>query len=137
MGERRTYRTRQRELLEGCLAEHEDRYLTVRDIEAILDAAGTHVGATTLYRNLEQMVERGEVTKFIGTGSEARYRKAGASSYGQLVCLDCGGVEWLECDMLGAFSMHVRSDHGFAMEPSKVMLYGHCAACRSLGEVCQ
>ena len=129
MGNRRSYNTKQRTLLVACLEAFSDRYLTVREIEAQMDAEGVHVGSTTLYRNLEQMVERDEVVKFTGTDGQARYCRAPKKSCGQLVCLDCGRVQLLDCGMLTDFSDHVRRDHGFQMELGKAMLLGHCADC--------
>lgn len=133
MTQRGSYHTRQKDLLLTCLSEHPDRYLTVREIEALLADGGGRVSSTTLYRNLERMVAAGEVAKFIGAGGEARYRRIGEKTMGQLVCLDCGGVEVLECDMLEAFSEHVRLDHGFSMEASRSMLFGHCMSCQNAG----
>lgn len=131
MAQRGTYHTKQKALLLECLSAHPDRYLTVREIEALLDECGGHVGSTTLYRNLERMVAAGEVAKFIGAGGEARYRRIGERSAGQLVCLDCGVVEALECGMLQTFSDHVRLDHGFSMDVSRSMLFGHCRSCQT------
>lgn len=131
MAPRGTYHTRQKALLQACLLGHGDRYLTVRQIEALLLHDNKHVGSTTVYRNLEAMVVRGEVVKFVGAGGEARYCLAPERSCGQLVCLDCGRVQRLDCHMLGEFSDHVRSDHGFDLEMSKAVLYGHCGDCRT------
>ena len=133
MAQRGTYHTKQKTLLLSCLAEHPDRYLTVREIESLLADGGARVSSTTLYRNLERMVAAGEVAKFIGAGGEARYRRIGDRLAGQLVCLDCGSVEVLECARLQAFCDHVRLDHGFLMEASRSMLFGHCRACQEAG----
>lgn len=133
MAQRGSYHTKQKELLLTCLSEHLDRYLTVREIEALLAEGGSRVSSTTLYRNLERMVAADEVAKFIGAGGEARYRRIGEKNAGQLVCLDCGGVEALECGMLQTFSEHVRLDHGFLMEAGRTMLFGHCMSCQSAG----
>ena len=50
---------------------------------------------------------------------------------GQLVCLDCGRVLPLDCHMLDEFFAHVRAHHGFVIEGSRNVLYGHCAECRA------
>lgn len=126
----RTYNTKQKAFLQGCLASHSDRYLTVRELCGLLEAEGQRVGHTTAYRNLEDMVARGVVLKFTGFGGEARYCIAPTRSCGQLVCLDCGRVQMLECGRLGALTEHVRDDHGFDVELSKTVLYGHCASCK-------
>lgn len=129
MSQRGSYNTRQRGLIEACLEGHRERYLTVREIARTLDEAGSHVGSTTLYRNLERMVETGVVLKFTGESGEARYCLVPERPCGQLVCMDCGCVRLLECHMLGTFAEHVRMDHGFVVEPRRTVLLGHCDAC--------
>lgn len=131
MAERKTYRTRQRALIEECLATNGDRYLTVREVCDLLETKHGHVGHTTVYRNLEAMTSRGAALKFLGVGGETRYRIALDRSCGQLVCLDCGRVQLLDCGMLGSFADHVRADHDFDVEVGKTVLFGHCTACQT------
>ena len=134
MASRGTYHTKQRAHIQSCLASHGDRYLTVREVCSLLEDAGTPVGHTTAYRNLEAMVEQNVVVKAVGAGNEARYRLRPDAPCGQLVCLDCGRVESLDCEMIGTFAQHVRTDHGFAVEMDRSLLYGHCDACRGMAD---
>ena len=134
MSQRGSYNTRQRGLIESCLEGHRDRYVTVREIGRSLDEAGSHVGSTTLYRNLERMVEAGVVLKFTDDEGVARYCLVPDHPCGQLVCMDCGSVRLLECGMLGTFAEHVRQDHAFVMDPARTVLLGHCDACCASAE---
>lgn len=109
---------------------HPDRYLTVDEVLSAITAQGEHVGRTTVYRNLEAMVAEGAVLKATAPGGEARYRLCPTSATGQLLCLSCGTAYPLDCHMVGEFSSHVLEHHGFALDPTRTVLYGTCKACR-------
>ncbi|MEE8717182.1 MAG: transcriptional repressor [Coriobacteriales bacterium] len=131
---RRTYRTRQRALIEGCLSRHADRYLSVDDVVEELRADGSPVGRTTVYRNLEALAGDGALLKATAPGAgESRYRLAPPEPVGQLVCLSCGRAMPLDCRMLVDFAAHVRSHHGFTIDESRTVLYGTCDACAKRG----
>ena len=132
---RATYHTRQRTLLRTCLELNRTRCLTVREVCGMLEEQDERVGHTTVYRNLESLASTGEVIRLTGAGGETRYRLAPEEPCGQLVCLDCGTVQPLDCAMLGSFSEHVRSDHGFAVDTTRTVLYGHCAGCQRNGNL--
>ena len=136
MAEERTYRTRQRELVSACLAEHARHYLTVDMVRVLLTAAGEKVGRSTVYRNLEAMAASGAALKAMAPGREASYRLApeDGEPAGQLVCLDCGEVLPLDCHMVGEMASHVLHDHHFRIEPARTVLYGVCENCMAKGE---
>lgn len=129
--ERGRYRTRQRTLVSACLAGHVDRYLTVDEVCAAVQEQGERVGRTTVYRNLEVLVEAGDVLKATAPGGEASYRLRPEGPAGQLVCVTCGRAYPLECHMVDEFAHHVYADHGFKVLTDRTVLYGLCAACQN------
>lgn len=129
MTKRGKYKTKQRALVEECLAANADRYLTVDAVLALLSEAGQSVGRTTVYRTVELLAQEGRALKATSPGGESSYRLASGEGAGQLVCLDCGKALPLDCSMLGELSEHVSSHHGFSIEGARTVLYGHCAAC--------
>lgn len=129
---RRTYNTRQRQEVMGFIESHADRYLSVDELFGLMRGEGSTVGRTTTYRALESLVASGSVAKVVAPGGgESRYRLIDPSrpDEGQMVCLSCGKVFPLDCDMLLRLVSHVRSEHGFAIEQSRTVLYGYCDVC--------
>ena len=130
--QRRRYKTKQREAVVAYMASNCERYLSVDDVWAGISVAGEHVGRTTVYRALEAMVAEGLALKATAPNSEARYRQAGKTKTGQLVCLSCGRALTLDCSMVGDFESHVLEHHGFSIDASRTVLYGLCGACREV-----
>ena len=129
MQEKTKYRTRQRQLVEECLAENPGRYLSVDAVCAAIAQDGERIGRTTVYRALEAMAADGRALKAAVPGGEASYRIAEDGAAGQLVCLECGGVEPLDCGTAGEFAHHVLEHHGFKADPARTILYGQCHSC--------
>ncbi len=129
MAERGKYRTRQRELVLGCLRTNSERYLTVDEVWACVTRQGERVGRSTVYRNLEAMTQDATAIKVVAPGGEARYRLCSADAAGQLVCVACHRALPLDCHMVGDFSHHVREHHGFKIIPARTVLYGLCEDC--------
>lgn len=131
---RHGYNTRQRQAVFDFLSRHADHYLSVDDVFGSLREEGSKVGRTTAYRTLEALTRDGAVAKVVSPGGgESRYRLIDPErpDEGQLVCLGCGKVLALDCHMLDDLHEHVRSDHGFAIEFSRTVLYGYCDDCQA------
>ena len=125
----RKYKTKQRELVTNYLACHTDCYLSVDEVWTGIAADGESVGRTTVYRSLEAMASDGSALKATTPSGEGRYHIASDSTSGQLVCLDCGRALPLDCRMLEDFHAHVLEHHGFRVDATRTVLYGHCKDC--------
>ncbi|MDO4796455.1 MAG: transcriptional repressor [Coriobacteriales bacterium] len=130
MAARGKYKTRQRMLVQTCLESNVGHYLTVDEVWGSTISAGEHIGRSTVYRNLESMVEEGSALKAVSPGGEASYHLYQDKTSGQMVCLECRNAFPLTCHMIGELSHHVLDRHGFKILPSRTVLYGICDACR-------
>ena len=131
------YHTRQKEELGKLLASVRDRHLTVVDICALLRRKRKSVGTTTVYRQLEKMVEDGTVLKHVTDSSEpATFEYVGSENCHEPDCFhckceSCGKLFHVECDELRSAEEHVRQHHGFAINPRRTVFYGLCTTCAS------
>ena len=129
MATRGKYKTRQRTLVQTCLESNVGRYLTVDEVWSNATLSGERIGRTTVYRNLESMVEEGQALKAVSPGGEASYHLYQDKASGQLVCLECRNAFPLTCHMIGELSHHVLDHHGIKILPARTVLYGLCDAC--------
>ena len=68
MSEKAQYRTRQITELENYLCSMEGKHVTVSDICKYFKSQGISIGTTTVYRQLDRMVEQGLVAKYVVDG---------------------------------------------------------------------
>ena len=128
------YNTKQKEKLLDYLINNKDKHTNVQEISAYLSADGSSVGTATIYRQLDKLVESGVVRKynFDGkTGACYQYidEHEHCNEHFHLKCTVCGKLIHLECDHLAGVNEHIRSHHGFIVDPSQTVFYGICAEC--------
>ena len=131
------YKTRQKEELLAYLKTVPGRHVTAADVCAHFTAEGRPIGTTTVYRQLERMVQEGLVNKYFldeTTGACFEYIDAGSSCHHPVCyhckCERCGRLFHLECGELSHLTEHLASEHGFQVDPFRTVFYGVCEACR-------
>lgn len=136
MAERGRYRTKQQEIILGCLKKQKEVFCTVEQFIECLRRDGIHVGQTTVYRALERLTEDGVVIKIPSVdGSRAQFKYIGEEkccNVGKLVCLKCGCIIPLECSRLDEFSRHIHEEHEFKLDQLHMVLYGCCSKCQKV-----
>ena len=122
MGTKAPYQTKQMKQILAYLQTIEGTHVTAADVCSYFKEQGINVGTTTVYRNLEKMVEQGLVAKYNVDGtSSACFEYLGAE---KLIHLHCEDVVKLE--------QHLMDSHGFRMDPCRTVFYGICEECRGL-----
>lgn len=134
MNGRKKYNTKQRDLVLSCLRENQDRHVTVEMIVDYLNGKGDPVGQTTVYRNLDKLVQDGIVLKFTAPeGLRACYQyleqPGDHLNHYHLVCIECGQMIHLNCNHIDRLAAHIREEHCFNLDIFKTVLYGRCESC--------
>ena len=127
------YNTKQKEAVLACLKELSEGHVNAADIAKHLAKAGSKVGLTTIYRQLDKLVDEGTVKKFVTEGSSACYQYVGDGHCGEhfhLKCESCGKLIHLKCRTFDRLSDHILQEHGFLSNPGRTTLYGVCSDCR-------
>lgn len=122
-------KTRQRQLVWETL-EGADAPMTVPDISARLERLGTPVSPSTIYRILDQFVERGALLKTIVTESgQAMYEVNGQSHRHYAVCLACNRIIPLDHCPLESFRPQL-DEQSFQITGHRIQMHGFCEGCR-------
>lgn len=121
-------RTKQRAAVEEILRGTEE-FRTAQQLHADLRTAGADVGLTTVYRNLAQLAEAGEVDVLLGEDGEARYRACSASHHHHLVCRSCGRTVEVTGDAVERWARRLAAQHGFTEVSHTVEIIGLCDTC--------
>ena len=137
MSEKAQYRTRQITELENYLCSREGKHVTVSDICKYFKEQGISIGTTTVYRQLERMVEQGLVAKYTVDGtSSACFEYLGHDKHCHkhvcfhCKCEKCGKVIHLECEEMTHLGKHMLDDHGFQWDFTRTVCYGVCQECQ-------
>ena len=130
------YRTKQREILLEYLRRIPGVHITVKDACEYFEEQGTAIGQTTVYRQLERMVDEGLVNKYIidGVGSACFEYVADEEPCDKEACFHCkcekcGKLIHLHCEELAEIQTHLLEEHSFRMDPLRTVFYGICEEC--------
>ena len=136
MNQRSRYKTKQRESLLGYLASVSGAHVTAGDVWGYFRAQGAGIGQSTIYRQLESLVEEGVVKKYIIDGnSPACFEYVAPDSHMEkescfhCKCQKCGMLIHLHCDELEEIQVHLSQEHHFKMDPLRTVFYGLCEEC--------
>ncbi len=128
------YKTKQKSAIMQCLQGIGDKHFTIDSVCDMLSQHGKNVGRTTVYRCLERLSEEGILRKYAAVSGEStcyQYvgEKTSCREHFHLKCEKCGSLIHMECDKLEGFAKHIKSHHGFCLNPLKTIIYGICEAC--------
>ena len=120
--------TQRAQVLEALHGLH--GHSTVEQIHArVRDRGGSEVALSTVYRNLDALVEMGLVAAFTGASGVTTYEWT-AEAHHHLLCDGCGHTQEVALRALDALAREVRRDHGFAADMRHLAIHGRCAGCR-------
>lgn len=134
------YKTKQQELLLSYLREMQGKHFTAEDVRLHFEEKKISIGIATIYRQLEKLVNEGKIQKyFIDDHSAACFEYAGEScnqneKHFHLKCELCGRLIHLECDELEELGGHLKTEHGFVINPLRTVFYGLCTDCANKKE---
>ena len=132
------YRTKQRDRLVSYLETVRGQHITVSDVCGDFRDQGSSIGQSTVYRQLEGMVDEGLVNKYIiDANSPACFEYVGESGQQEqkqetcfhCKCEKCGKLIHLHCEELCGISLHLKEHHQFLLNPMRTVFYGICESC--------
>ena len=130
MGTRSDYSTRPRELIAAALRA-EPRFLTAAEIHRVLESSQAKVSISTVYRTLEHLLSKGEVTVRSDDAGEASYMLCEPDHHHHhAICRVCGRVEDVDCDAIDSFTESLRTIQGFKIDGHKMEFHGTCRQCQ-------
>ncbi|MGO3733100.1 MAG: ferric iron uptake transcriptional regulator [Vagococcus sp.] len=126
--------TPQREATVLVLLENEKDHLSAEEIYMLVKLKSPDIGLATVYRTLEMLTDLKILNKVSFTDGLARYdmRKECAKHFHHhLLCLECGGIEEIEDDLLGEVEKVVERKFKFKVKDHRLTFHGVCEACQN------
>lgn len=102
------------------------------------EGIGSSIGRTTIYRQMERLVDEGIVNKYIiDANSPACFEYVKKEEHAteesdcfHCKCEKCGKLIHLHCDELRLIKSHLEKRHSFFLDPLRTVFYGVCEDCR-------
>ena len=135
MEKKSKYNTKQRDLLIEYLKTVPHTHVTAADIREHFSGIGINIGVSTIYRQLERLVEEGTVKKYtIDSISPACFEyDSGIDEENNACfhckCIECGRLIHLQCEEIKEISEHLYNVHNFTMMSGRTVFYGLCENC--------
>ena len=130
MATRADYVTRPRELIAGILGR-EKRFFSAAEIHHRLEETDARVSLSTVYRTLDFLQGKGDVTVRSDPAGEAAYMLCEPERHHHhAICRLCGRVEDVDCAAMDSFTDALRTLHGFQLDGHAMEFFGKCSACR-------
>jgi Fur family ferric uptake transcriptional regulator len=130
MATRAEYVTRPRELIADIL-RRERRFLSAAEIHHLLEGIDAKVSLSTVYRTLDHLQTKNEVTARVDAAGEAAYMLCEPDRHHHhAICRTCGRVEDVDCTAMEQFAEALRTLNGFELEGHAMEFFGTCNACR-------
>jgi Fur family ferric uptake transcriptional regulator len=128
------YNTKNREAIMEYLEAHKEHSFSAYDVNEYMWNKGINVNITTIYRNLDKLIEEGAVTKYkTSEDGFCRYQyalpDAKCESHIHMQCRECGKILHLECHFMEEIKTHLYEYHGFELECHGSVLMGLCREC--------
>ncbi len=136
MNPRQKYKTRQREILIDYLVSRSGSHITAGDVCGHFREQGISIGQSTVYRQLESLVDEGVVNKYvIDANTPACFEYSGehvhksAENCYHCKCEKCGKLIHLKCGELETIQAHLFETHRFKLNTMRTVFYGLCDDC--------
>ncbi len=130
-----TYKTKAREVILEYLKKHTEQRLTAREIYEAVRERDAEINRSTVYRNLERLVDDGSLIKYKETDVDAtcyRYSEHNGSCHDHMhaQCTGCGKVFHLDNAVFGNAPNKIKSEYGIDIDYGKTVIIGVCDKCR-------
>lgn len=121
--------TRQRRAVSAVLDELQ-AFASAQQIHTALERRGEKVGLSTVYRNLQALVDADAVDALRGDDGEILYRRCeDGAHHHHLVCRHCGAAVEVSGAAVETWASTVAAENGFVDVEHTIEIFGTCADC--------
>lgn len=120
--------SKQREFVLDAVQETQGQHPTADMLHSVIRSQSPSVSLATVYRNLNQLVEAGQIARFSVPGSADRFDPV-TDGHSHLICKKCGEVVDIPCSALPNVTEEVHKLTGCIVECYGLVFSGLCPSC--------
>ncbi len=121
--------TGQRQLLLQLIEEH-GGHLDAHELYRLASERNPRLSLSTVYRTMNLLRDLGLVNEVHLGEEHHHYELRPSSQHCHLVCVSCGKVVEIDCDLVEQLKTSVAEQHDFEITDAQVELIGLCGDCR-------
>ena len=124
------YQTKNKTQILDILKDNKDKHLTMEEIKEL----SSDIPQASVYRIVDALTNEGRVRRYLVDNNQPacyQYIDEEERIHFHLLCSKCGKLIHLECHEVNKLIEHIKEEHGFEVDISKVNLYGICKECSS------
>lgn len=104
--------------------------MAVEEIYLLIKKESNSISISTIYRNMEALLEKSIITKTIYNDGKSRYELVKKEHIHHLICLKCKKSMPMEKCPMELIKKNIRDQDGFEVLEHKIEIYGHCKNCK-------
>jgi Fur family ferric uptake transcriptional regulator len=117
-------------LIWETLAAGTDEHLSAEQVVERVQAQMPRLNPSTVYRNLELLVDEGLALRTDLGRDRAFYEAAGEHRHHHVVCERCGAIAHLHDHALGDLPARIMAASGYVLGQREISFFGVCSSCR-------
>ena len=124
------YNTKQKELILSIIKKKKHEF-RVKDL---YDDLNKEIGLTTIYRQIDKLVNEGRINKNINKDNITYYQyleECNKNNHFYLKCDKCGNMTHIDCDCIEQLSNHIVKEHQFNLNKDCIIINGICKRCKA------
>ena len=124
------YNTKQKELILSIIKKKKHEF-RVKDL---YDDLNKEIGLTTIYRQIDKLVNEGRINKNINKDNITYYQyleECNKKNHFYLKCDKCGNMTHIDCDCIEQLSNHIVKEHQFNLNKDCIIINGICKRCKA------
>lgn len=136
MTTRGKYKSKNYEEVLSYLQTMPGKHFTVNDLHSHFLESGSSIGTTTIYRQLERMVDEGLVKKYTLEQNKSacfeyldQEETDNSHCAYHCICECCGSLIHLHCEEIEELQKHLFAQHHFRINSGRTVFYGLCENC--------
>ena len=104
---------------------------TIEEIYSAIHKEHTSISKTTVYRNLRQLADNGQIRKISLSDGLERYDGCTDRHY-HFKCKACGCTIDVDMEQIAGINDMIREKHGFQVDEHDVVFTGICVKCKKV-----
>ncbi len=137
MNPKSIYKTKQRNMIIEYFQKSDKEHICAGEICEYFKSQGSEIGKSTIYRQLEKLVDEGILNKHVVDNStSACFEYVGSDGHVHegncyhCICEKCGKLFHMHCGTIEGIEKHMLINHNFQIDPNRTIFYGTCEHCR-------